>query len=655
LKGETSPAAVVSVRKAGKKRPIPGKKKKKSAGAYLEKSPSPSTRGPLQSRLERGLKPASHGSGSGSLLIKPTSLVGGGSASTLEHEHLLGLRSSGIRVSICDLYIGDLYNTRTLIYVLRVERSPVKKLSSPSTWKVYRSRHDFRRLSEALRAAKFIIKSLPSSTLAAHAAGEGQESDPRVLLDAERSSLSSLGRWLKSMLKLEKIEAGDDGPRVVTPLELAFVRTFLARSADQPPEPLDVALSDRSDTCLARMREAEEKIEDSGAPAPQMSPERTPQMTVPCPCRSPSPLTLAPTKYSALPPEVPTQNGCAKDFLGAGDFTVGMLEWVRGLGKGSHGTVVLARHKKNDQLYAVKVLNKKTVVRRKQLEHTLAELRVNAMIASDYAEGTCPYIVPLKFAFQTPRDLYMAFEYCSGGELYFHIGKRGKLPEALARFYCAEIILALGYLHSRGICYHDLKPENLMLDKDGHICLVDFGLCQLDVHSPTKGAKGHCGTAEYLAPEILRLEEHGTSVDIWALGMVMYEMVTGLPPWYSYDQDEMVQSIMSSRLSFPGHVSRLCRRLIKKMLDRDPTQRLCSTGGVAEAIKEPFFSHVAWDELAQRRIEAPFVPPTAEGTDVCNFDPQFSDMKLPVSDDMKDVDPVDGFGDFFFSVGANEI
>ena len=282
----------------------------------------------------------------------------------------------------------------------------------------------------------------------------------------------------------------------------------------------------------------------------------------------------------------------AKEPVGVRDFIQ-----VKLLGKGSHGKVVLVKHRVTRKRYAMKILRKRDVIRRKQVENSKTELKVHMRFAAQ--DPVCPYITPLRWAFHTKSRCYMVFDYCSGGELYFHIGQRGKIPEVLARFYAAEIDLALAHLHELGIVYRDLKPENLMLDGEGHIYLVDFGLSKENVPSPTAGSKTFCGTTEYLAPEILKYEEHGTSVDYWSFGMLFYEMLTGLPPFYSYNQEEVVKGILEGDLDYPKNVmSDDAISLCKGLLDRNPTTRF----GAAEIMSHPFFARVDWDRLKAKRI-----------------------------------------------------
>ena len=185
------------------------------------------------------------------------------------------------------------------------------------------------------------------------------------------------------------------------------------------------------------------------------------------------------------------------------DFSI-----LKVIGKGSFGTVFMVKKKDTGKPYAMKVLDKDKVMKRKQYEHTLSERRILQDI--DH-----PFLIGLRFSFQTKSKLYMVFDFFNGGELYTYISK-GKFSEERAKFYAAEILLGLGHLHEHNIVYRDLKPENLLLDRHGHIRICDFGLSKQDVTGDS--VKSICGTPEYLAPEVIRRKPYGKAVDWWSLG-----------------------------------------------------------------------------------------------------------------------------------------
>ena len=185
-----------------------------------------------------------------------------------------------------------------------------------------------------------------------------------------------------------------------------------------------------------------------------------------------------------------------------------------------------------------------------------------------------------------------------------------------------------------------------MLDGDRHIYLVDFGLSKENVTTPTTGSNTFCGTTEYLAPEILNYKEHGTAVDYWSFGMLFYEMLTGLPPWYSYTQEDVVRGILSGDLEYPREMSVDAISLCKGLLDRDPEKRF----GAREIMAHPFFSRVDWERLRAKRIASPFRPPAT--TETCNFDPQFTSVNVEVERYPQRPPPDDKFSPFYFDRSA---
>lgn len=173
--------------------------------------------------------------------------------------------------------------------------------------------------------------------------------------------------------------------------------------------------------------------------------------------------------------------------------------------------------KANDKLYAMKMIDKKKVHEQKAASTTRAEREILDSVRS-------PFIVKLNFAFQTPYKLYLVMEFISGGHLFSHVQKQGAFTESKARFYAAEMILALGTLHQKGIAYRDLKPENILMDKYGHIKLIDFGLSKTQMRG-NKMTNSVVGTIEYMAPEILQGSGYTKACDWWSFGIVLYEMV----------------------------------------------------------------------------------------------------------------------------------
>ncbi len=307
----------------------------------------------------------------------------------------------------------------------------------------------------------------------------------------------------------------------------------------------------------------------------------------------------------------------------AGGITVEDFELLRVLGKGSFGKVFLVRLGVTGAIYAMKVLKKSEVVRRRQVEHTKAERRIMGGV-----DHSC--IVSLRFAFQSADKLYMVTDYCRGGELFFHLKKMRTFPEDMVRFYAAELVLALSHLHSVDVVYRDLKPENVLLDEEGHIKITDFGLSKDEV-ADSNGATTFCGTPEYLAPEMLinrkTRKGYGKAVDWWSLGTLVFEMLTGWPPFYDKSLRRMCEQILRADLRFPPGcaASAEARDLIRQLLRRDPLRRLGSGAGGADEIRaHPFFASMDWDALASRELKPPFCPRVESDTDIANFDTTFT-------------------------------
>ena len=301
------------------------------------------------------------------------------------------------------------------------------------------------------------------------------------------------------------------------------------------------------------------------------------------------------------------------------------------IGKGSFGKVFLVRDKSAGTMHALKVLKKDYIISKNQVEHTKTERSVLGYIHH-------PYIVGLTMAFQTPDKLFFVLDYCAGGELFFHLGKVGRFPEDRAKFYAAQITLALEYVHSLDIVYRDLKPENVLLDAAGNIRLTDFGLSKEGVSDHSSGASSFCGTPEYIAPEVLARLGHGRAVDWWSLGALLYEMICGLPPFYSRNRETMFEKIMKADLTFPPFMSENAKSLLSRLLVRDPKMRLGSCERDAAELKEhPFFNDVDWVGLLEGRIPAPWTPNVSGSLDTSQFDQEFTSMLPIVSPDVRDA------------------
>ncbi|KAH3743681.1 serine/threonine kinase [Pelomyxa schiedti] len=282
------------------------------------------------------------------------------------------------------------------------------------------------------------------------------------------------------------------------------------------------------------------------------------------------------------------------------------------VGRGSFGKVLRVEKNDDHHIYAMKVLKKSAIIARKQVAHTLSEKVIMQQVEH-------PFIVKLHYAFQTPEKLYMVMDFVNGGELFLHLKNENKFDETRTRLYAGEIALALEHLHSLGIVYRDLKPENILIDFQGHIRITDFGLSkQL---SPNRGTSTFCGTPEYLAPEVLRGREHGTAVDWWSLGTLVYEMLTGLPPFYNPNHATMYQRILTGDIRFPAEVLPDARSLISGLLQQDPARRFSAK----EVKSHPWFATMDWEALYNRRVTPPWIPPLKDTTsDMSQIDENFT-------------------------------
>ncbi|GAA5975752.1 hypothetical protein JCM11641_005862 [Rhodosporidiobolus odoratus] len=308
----------------------------------------------------------------------------------------------------------------------------------------------------------------------------------------------------------------------------------------------------------------------------------------------------------------------AKQGLHPNDF-----DFLRMIGKGTFGRVFQVRKKDTRRIYAMKVLSKREIIAKKEVAHTIGERKI-LQRSSD-----SPFLLGLKFSFQTQADLYLVMDYKSGGELFHHLQKEGRFTEDRARFYTAEIVLAFEHLHKFDIVYRDLKPENILLDATGHIVLCDFGLSKPDLPSDAL-TNTFCGTTEYLAPEVL-LDDNGYNkiVDFWSLGVLLFEMCCGWSPFYAEDTQQMYKLICFGKVKFPrGVIGEDGKQFVKGLLNRNPKHRLGAQRDAAELKEHAFFSSIDWELLAARKIPPPFKPYVDSDESVANFDPEFTEANL---------------------------
>jgi len=297
--------------------------------------------------------------------------------------------------------------------------------------------------------------------------------------------------------------------------------------------------------------------------------------------------------------------------------TIDDFDLLKVLGKGGFGKVMLVRKKGSTEIYAMKVLKKEAVVRRNQVAHTKTERHILKQIRH-------PFLTRMFFAFQSEGKLYMVLNYLPGGELFYRLKREGRFSVERVRLYGAEIASGLGHLHSLDMIYRDLKPENILLDEVGHICLTDFGLSKESVSTPN-AARTFCGTPEYLAPEILQGVGHGKGVDWWSLGTLIFEMLTGLPPFYSRNINHMYEKILKAELRCPSFLPPDVKSLVEGLLIRDSTKRLGSgEGDIKELEEHDFFTPLDFKKVYEKEYTPIYKPNIGAQTDTGNFDPQFT-------------------------------
>ncbi|XP_061647089.1 RAC-gamma serine/threonine-protein kinase isoform X2 [Phyllopteryx taeniolatus] len=372
--------------------------------------------------------------------------------------------------------------------------------------------------------------------------------------------------------------------------------------------------------------------------------------------------------------------------------TMSDFDYLKLLGKGTFGKVILVREKASGKYYAMKILKKEVIIAKDEVAHTLTESRV-------LKNTRHPFLTSLKYSFQTKDRLCFVMEYVNGGEcpvslacglprkrsvcgegarsggalvdevpaaeclhppallgdppphpaprslfalalpsaiyhlnmLFFHLSRERVFSEERTRFYGAEIVSALDYLHSAKIVYRDLKLENLMLDKDGHIKITDFGLCKEGI-TDAATMKTFCGTPEYLAPEVLEDNDYGRAVDWWGLGVVTYEMMCGRLPFYNQDHEKLFELILMEDIKFPRTLSADAKSLLSGLLIKDPNKRL--GGGpddAKEIMRHSFFTGVDWQHVYDKKMVPPFKPQVTSETDTRYFDEEFTAQTITVT------------------------
>jgi len=306
--------------------------------------------------------------------------------------------------------------------------------------------------------------------------------------------------------------------------------------------------------------------------------------------------------------------------------TIEDFEIIRVVGVGGSGRVLQARHKPSGQYRAVKVMSKERLFQQEQrLQRVITEKRILSRLQH-------PFVVSLHWAFQTTTHLFLVLDFCGGGELFFHMLHRGRFEEPDGKFYFSEILLGLEYLHSQQVLYRDLKPENCLLDDEGHIRLTDFGLSKDNLtHSAL--FTSFVGTAGYLSPEMVARQGHGLPLDYYCLGCLLYCLLTGSLPHYEGDYKVMIQKrVKGEPVQFPPWVNPDAQDILSGLLQPEPNDRIGSARGATEVKEHPWVSEVDWNRVYRREPQPcfPNFPPVKPQRDcAANFASEFTAQPAP--------------------------
>lgn len=393
-------------------------------------------------------------------------------------------------------------------------------------WAVYRDYNAFQTLDFQLHSVYSCIEPIPAIDFV-----------NTTFMTSLQTSRELLNDWLKCVLALSEV------------FTTRFLYQFLCINANVPPKGMNILFP----YTVPRLWIAENIEKDdqefyrivSNNSSVSKLDSIVQNDSLVCPSRSKSTFDegdIIDTKLEVLY----THSGDSSLKITLSAFTI-----VKILGRGSFGKVFLSKYGSSPKPLAMKVLAKTNISTYMQLEHILSEREVLGKLHH-------PFIIELVMAFQTSSKLFLIMEYCAGGELFNRLSKEGRFSETVAKFYIGQCILALKYIHGFNFVYRDLKPENILLDENGNLKLTDFGLSKKDVHHSSLGARSMCGTPEYMAPEIIRGEEYGKAVDWWSVGAVYYELICGLPPFYSENRNQMFERVMHLDLSFPKFVLEVC-------------------------------------------------------------------------------------------------
>lgn len=269
----------------------------------------------------------------------------------------------------------------------------------------------------------------------------------------------------------------------------------------------------------------------------------------------------------------------------------------------------------------MKVLKKDKIIGQNLIRYAMTERNVLSYIRH-------PFIVSLNFAFQTPEKLFLILDYCSGGDLGSHLSRERKFSEQRSKAHMCEVLLALEGLHKRDIIFRDLKPDNIVLDEDGHTLLTDFGLSKEGI-CDNYMALSFCGSVAYLAPEVLKRQGHGKAVDWYLFGVLLYEMLVGVPPYFSPNKEELFQNIQRGKLKIPSTLNYDTKSLLIALLQRDPAKRLGAKRDAEEVKDHRYFQGVNWDSVFRRELKLPIPPKPALSQNLIPLERIFGDLTIP--------------------------
>ena len=296
------------------------------------------------------------------------------------------------------------------------------------------------------------------------------------------------------------------------------------------------------------------------------------------------------------------------------------FEILKVVGQGAFAKVYQVKKKGTPEIYAMKVMRKDKILEKNHAEYMKAERDILTQIEH-------PFVVQLRYSFQTKYRLYLVLDFVNGGHLFFQLYHQGLFREDLARIYAAEIVSAVSHLHSNGIMHRDLKPENILLDADGHVMLTDFGLAK-QLEDSTR-SNSMCGTLEYMAPEIILGKGHDKAADWWSVGILLFEMLTGKPPFCGGNREKIQQKIIKDKIKLPAFLSSEAHSLLKGLLQKEAGKRLgCGPKGIVEIKGHKWFKQINWRKLEAREIQPNFRPDVAGKHCVANFEKRWTDMPV---------------------------